>query len=241
MRAIILGGGKGTRLHPYTVAFPKPLMPLDDMPILEIVLRQLRGHGVDHATLAVGHLAELLMAFLGNGERVGIRVDYSREDEPLGTAGPVKRLEKELPETFFVLNGDLLTTLDFTALHQSHRKAGNALTIACQERQVQVDFGVLETEEGGRVRDYHEKPALNYRVSMGAYVFDKSTLDLIPDNQYFDFPDLIRKLLAENRPVGTFHHSGAWLDIGRPDDYEAAQKLFLERRSDFLPEPENHR
>jgi NDP-sugar pyrophosphorylase family protein len=230
---VILTGGKGTRLQPYTVVFPKSLMPLDDMPIIEIVTRQLARHGVDQITMAVGHLAELMMAFLGDGERFGARIDYSREDEPLGTAGAVK-LVSDLPETFLVMNGDLLTTLDYGALMDEHRRSGNDLTIACHRREVKVDFGVVKTDGHGDVRDYIEKPTIPYEVSMGAYIFNRSALDYIPEGKYFDFPDLVRAMKDE-RAVGAYFHDGIWLDIGRHDDYEEAQRVFSEQRDVFLP------
>lgn len=233
MHAVILAGGKGTRLRPYTVSFPKPLMPIDDMPIIEVVVRQLARHGISDITMAVGHLAELLIAFLGNGERFGVRIAYSREDCPLGTAGPL-RMISDLPETFLVMNGDLLTTLNYSDLIETHRRSGHDLTIACQRRTVRVDFGVLQTDDAGIVRDYLEKPTIPYLVSMGAYVFNRTALDYIPAGEYFDFPDLIRAMMREKQ-VGTFHHEGLWLDIGRHDDYEVAQRIFSERRDDFLP------
>ncbi len=236
MRAVILAGGKGTRLHPYTVSFPKPLMPIDDMPIIEIVLRQLARSGIDRVTMAVGHLAELMIAFLGDGERFGLQIDYSREDKPGGTAGPL-RMIPDLPETFLVMNGDLLTTLDYGRLVERHREAGHDLTIACHKRQVKIDFGILETDAEGLVRDYIEKPSINYEVSMGAYVFNRLALGYIPADKYFDFPDLIRAMMSE-RKVGTYFHSGLWLDIGRHDDYEDAQKIFSEKRDIFLLEDE---
>ncbi len=238
MRAVILAGGKGTRLHPYTVVFPKPLMPIDDMPVIEIVIRQLAAAGVDHATLAVGHLAELIRAFLGDGDRFGLKIDYSREDLPLGTAGPL-RLISDLPETFLVLNGDLLTTLNYADLLARHREQGNDLTIASRRREVAIDFGVLKTDETGRVVDYLEKPVMSHAVSMGAYVFNRIALDFIPEGRKFDFPDLILAM-AQQRRIGAYIHHGDWLDIGRHDDYEEAQRIFGEKRAIFLPnDPQN--
>lgn len=233
MRAVILAGGKGTRLHPYTVVFPKPLMPIDDMPIIEIIVRQLAHYGFTHLTMAVGHLEELMTAFLGDGSRFGLKIDYSSEDKPLGTAGPLKRIP-DLPETFLVMNGDLLTTLNYGQLMEIHRKSNHDLTIASHQREVQIDFGVLETDADGIVRDYIEKPKMDYTVSMGSYVFNRCALDYIPENDYFDFPDLIRAMMQE-RTVGTHAHSGLWLDIGRHADYEEAQQVFAEQRDVFLP------
>lgn len=208
-------------------------MPIDDMPIIEIVVRQLVDVGVDHITLAVGHLAELLMAFLGDGERFGVRIDYVREETPLGTAGPLRRIG-DLPEEFLVMNGDLLTTLDYQALIAQHRAEGNALTIASHHRQVNINFGIMKTDDKGRVLDYFEKPSMDYEVSMGAYFFTRVALDYIPTDSYFDFPDLIRAMMEERR-VGTYRHDGLWLDIGRHDDYEEAQRIFAEQR-DLFPQ-----
>jgi len=233
MRAVLLAGGKGTRLLPYTVVFPKSLMPLGDMPVIEVVVRQLRHYGVDHITLAVGHLAELLMTFLGDGSRFGLKIDYSREDEPLGTAAPLL-LIKDLPETFLVMNGDVLTTLNYRDLVQAHAVRRNDLTIASYERDVKIDLGVLETDGGGVVRDYIEKPTMRYKVSMGVYVFNRAALDYIPPNRYFDFPDLIKAMMNE-RVVGTYPYGDVWLDIGRHEDFERAQELFASRRAEFLP------
>lgn len=233
MRAVILAGGKGTRLAPYTAMLPKPLMPIDDMPIIEIVIRQLRHYGVDHVTMAVGHLAELLMTFLGDGERFGLRIDYSREDKPLGTAAPLLLVDN-LPETFLVMNGDLLTTIDYRRLFETHTSGGAELTIATHERDVRIDLGVLETDDDGRVSEYHEKPTIHYTASMGVYVFDRRALDHIPSGAYFDFPDLIQAMAPE-RTVATYQHNGLWLDIGRHEDFEEAQRLFDKHRDEFLP------
>ncbi|MCX7048825.1 MAG: sugar phosphate nucleotidyltransferase [Candidatus Sumerlaeota bacterium] len=233
MRAVILAGGMWTRLYPYTVAFPKPLMPLDDMPIIEIVVRQLAAQGIQRVTMAVGHLAELMIAFLGDGARFGLRIDYSREDQPLGTAGPLRNIP-DLPETFLVMNGDLLTTLNYGDLIRRHRESGADVTIACHRREVKIDFGVIETDANGRVSGYIEKPSIPYTVSMGAYVFNRIALDYIPAGRYFDFPALIHAMMSE-RVIATHFHEGEWLDIGRHDDYEEAQRIFAERRSIFLP------
>ena len=198
MKAVVLAGGKGTRLAPYTRILPKPLMPIGDMPILEVLLRQLKRAGVDEAILTVGHLAELLRAFFQDGERLGLTVRYSFEDIPLGTAGPL-RLVKGLDETFLVMNGDVLTTLDFAKLIDYHRKSGALVTVAVHSREVKIDLGVLKLNGDSRVVDYIEKPTLQLRVSMGVNVFEPAVVDFIPFNQYFDFPSLIFKI-TRSRP-----------------------------------------
>ncbi|HUT15723.1 MAG TPA: sugar phosphate nucleotidyltransferase [Anaerolineae bacterium] len=235
MRAVILAGGKGTRLAPYTTVFPKPLVPIGDMPILEVVVRQLRGAGVNQITMAVGHLAELLMAFFGDGSRFRVQIDYSREDQPLGTAGPLAQIGG-LEDTFLVMNGDVLTTLDYTALVTYHRERRAAATIAMHQRSVKIDLGVIEVSDDNRVVEYIEKPTHDYRVSMGIYVFEPSVLRYVERGVRLDFPELIWKLLADNHPVFGYPYDGYWLDIGRPDDYAQAVDEFEQMRDQFLPE-----
>ena len=235
MRAVILAGGKGTRLAPYTTVFPKPLVPIGDMPILEVVVRQLRAAGVNQITMAVGHLAELLMAFFGDGSRFRVQIDYSREDQPLGTAGPLAQIGG-LENTFLVMNGDVLTTLDYTALVMYHREHRAAATIAMHQRSVKIDLGVIEVSDDNRVVEYIEKPAHDYRVSMGIYVFEPSVLRYVERGVRLDFPELIWKLLADNQPVFGYPYEGYWLDIGRPDDYAQAVDEFEQMRDQFLPE-----
>lgn len=233
MRAVILSGGKGTRLAPYTVVFPKPLMPLGDTPILEIVVRQLAHFGFTRITMAVGHLAELIQAFFGDGAKFGVRIDYSREDRPLGTAGPLK-LIPDLAEDFLVMNGDLLTDLDYGKLLRRHREQGNEATIGVYGRDVKVDLGVIERDGKGRIIDYREKPVLTYDVSMGVYAFSPAILAHIPDG-YFDFPDLVLEMIRQGRNVRGYPFDGLWLDIGRQEDYGRAVETFAAERARFLP------
>ena len=232
-RAVILAGGRGTRLAPYTTVLPKPLMPVGDVAILEVMLRQLRQHGVRRVTMAVGHLAELLMAYLGDGSRFGLTVDYSREEKPLGTAGPLKIIP-DLGATFLVMNGDILTTLDYSALVEWHLRQGAAATISVFRRPVQIDLGIVKMDETNRLTDYIEKPTLHYEVSMGIYVFEPRVLTHIPSNDYLDFPTLVRKLMAAGEKVCGYPHEGYWLDLGRKEDYEQAVEDFERMRSEFL-------
>lgn len=235
VQAVILAGGRGTRLAPYTVVLPKPLIPVGDRPILEIILRQLRHHGIDDLTFAVGYLAELLEAYFGDGERFGVRIRYSRESEPLGTAGPIK-LIRGLTDSFLVMNGDLLTDLDYNALLRHHRERGAACTIAMYRRQVQVTLGVMQTDAHSRLLDYIEKPTYDFNVSMGAYVFEPWIVDLIPSGRPYDFPDLIRELLRQGQHVAAYPFEGYWLDIGRHEDYAQAMEDFARMRSRLLRE-----
>jgi NDP-mannose synthase len=232
VRAVILAGGKGTRLWPYTSVLPKPLLPVGDAPILSIVLRQLARSGVTRATLAVGHMAEMFPQVLGKSTGA-LRLDYVRERSPLGTAAPLRHV-RGLSSTFLVLNGDILTDLDFRALVRHHRLRRAAATIATFRRKVNVDFGVIETHRDGWLAAYHEKPSLAYRVSMGIYVFEPEVLRHIPARGAFDFPDLIQELLQAGQPVASYPFSGRWLDIGRPDDFLAAQTEFSRNRRRYV-------
>lgn len=238
MRAVILSGGKGTRLKPYTTVLPKPLMPIGDMPILEVVLRQLKAAGIERVTMAVGYLAELLQAFFGDGKRLGLRIDYSMETKPLGTVGPLT-LIPDLDGTLLLMNGDVLTTLDYGALIDYHRRSGGVATIATYDRHVKVDFGIIEADASDRLTGYVEKPTLDYRVSMGVYVFEPEILAYLEPNEYRDFPDLIKTLIGEGKKVVSYPFDGYWLDMGRPDDYARAIEEFESRRWEFLPQEEH--
>ncbi len=175
MKALILAGGKGTRLAPYTKILPKPLMPIGDMPILEILLRQMRRSGIDEIVLTVGHLAGLLEAFFQDGSQLGLKIRYSYEDQPLGTAGPLS-LVNGLDDTFLVTNGDVLTTLDLRSLVAYHHRRGAAATIATHVRKVNIDLGVIQFDDGNRLVGYIEKPTYEFQVSMGIYVFEPRVL-----------------------------------------------------------------
>lgn len=235
MRAVVLAGGRGTRLAPYTVTFPKPLVPIDDMPILEIVIRQLRAAGFLQVTMAVGHLAELIMAYFGDGERWGVEINYSREEVPLGTVAPVKLID-DLPDNFLVMNGDVLTSLSYRSLYDAHVTSGAELTIACHRLNVQIDYGIIEFDGLLEVTGYREKPTFPSDVSMGVYMFSKSALDLVPSGEHMDIPTLVARLIGEGRKVRALLADCRWLDIGRHDDYARAIAIFDELRDEFLPE-----
>ncbi len=233
MKAIILAGGKGKRLEPYTTILPKPLMPVGDFPILELILRQLRKYGFDEAILAVGHLAGLIQAYFGDGGSLGIKLKYHVEDEPLGTVGSLKALEDYiLDECFLVMNGDVMTDLDFRKVVEFHRQEKPALTIAVNKRDVFIDFGVVELD-GKRIVGYREKPTLHYWVSMGIYVFDRRALSYIPKGDRMDLPELVIRLLKAGEKVSAYKYEGFWLDIGREEDFKRALVEF-ERRKDVL-------
>ncbi|MDD3974732.1 MAG: sugar phosphate nucleotidyltransferase, partial [Methanothrix soehngenii] len=230
MKAVILAGGLGTRLKPYTTVFPKPLMPIGESPILEIIIKQLKAKGFNEITLAVGHLSELIMAFFNNGSKYGLKIEYSKEEKKLGTAGGLGLLKNKLEDDFLVMNGDVLTGLDFSEFLEFHKKTGSIATIALNRRHVDIDFGVVELDENRTLIGYIEKPKIDYLVSMGVYAFNESILEYIPSHEYLDIPDLMKRLLSEGEKVNGFIHDGYWLDIGRPDDYikanEDIQKIY---------------
>lgn len=231
IQAVVLAGGRGTRLAPYTSVLPKPLMPIGETSILELVIGQLTRHGITKITLSVGYLAHLIEAVLDHADRHGAEVTYVREKEPLGTAAPL-RLIDGLDSTFIAMNGDVLTDLDFAALINHHKVAGNALTIATKNRSVKIDYGVLDirdSEDFPRLIGFTEKPQIHYTVSMGVYVLEPEVLGYIPPVGPFDVPDLVRRLLDDERRVGSYCHDGLWFDIGRQDDYVEANATWLER------------
>ena len=234
MKAVILAGGKGTRLAPYTKVLPKPLMPIGDMPILEVILRQIKLAGINDIVLTVGHLSELLRAFFQDGSRLGLGISYNYEDSPLGTAGPIAFVPN-LNETFLVMNGDVLSTLPIRELIQFHRSQNAIATIATHHRRVNVDLGVIQWDGDARVTGYIEKPSYDYSVSMGIYVFEPKVLTYIPKGEYYDFPDLVKKLIGVGEKVVGYRFDGYWQDLGRPDDYESAAQDFDKMRSQFLP------
>jgi len=234
MQAIILAGGKGTRLAPYTTVFPKPLMPIGDMPILEIVPHQLKYYGINRITIAVGHLAELIQALFGNGQKIGIEIRYSLEDSPLGTVGPLTLID-DLDDTFLLMNGDILTTLDYSELVNYHKEKKGVATIATNIRTVKIDLGVIETNKEHELTDYIEKPSMKYNVSMGVYIFQRNVLRYLRKGEYCDFPNLIKKLLSNGEKVASYPFSGYWLDIGRPEDYSRAVEEFEQKKQEFLP------
>jgi len=234
MRAIILAGGKGVRLMPYTSVFPKPLVPIaGELPILEIVIRQLKKNGFTHITIAVNHLANLIMAFFGDGEKWGVRIDYSIEDKPLSTIGPLT-LIKDLPENFLVMNGDILTDLSFSALMKTHIDGGHDLSVASYVRKQKVDFGVLNINEKSLVVGFEEKPEYTFRVSMGVYILNKSIIDQLQVGVEYGFDNLMLDGIDRDLKIHSYAFDGYWLDIGRPDDYIQANKDYPKLKSSIL-------
>lgn len=236
MQAVILAGGKGTRLHPYTMVLPKPLMPLDDVPILEVIIRQLRYYGVTDVILAIGHMPHLFRAVFDDGSRFGVKIKYSLEEKPLGTAGPLSCILDDLDDDFLVMNGDLLTTLNYREMFEAHRARGAAATIGVYPRQVHVDFGVVELDESSALGRYIEKPTYDFLVSMGVNILNKKAISaVLQPNVRLDIPDLMLALKGNGHLVHCFRQDCTWLDIGRVDDYQNAIKIFTEQRAQFLP------
>ena len=220
-RAIILAGGKGTRLKPYTIALPKPLVPIGEMPILEIIIRQLIKFGFDHITITINHYAEIIQAFFGDGKKWNIKIDYSLEEKPLSTMGPLT-LINDLPDNFLVMNGDILTKLDFNLFYNDHIMRGANFSVGAYKRLDKVEYGVLHKNERSELIMFEEKPTHEYLVSMGIYMMNKSSLKYIPKNTFFGFDHLMNKLIESNVLPYIYEFDGYWLDIGRPDDYEKA-------------------
>lgn len=235
MKAVVLAGGKGTRLAPYTTILPKPMMPIGDMPILEILLRQMKRAGIAEVILTVGHLAELMQAFFQDGARFGLPIRYSYEDQPLGTAGPLACVEG-LADTFLVTNGDVLTNLDLRKLIEFHRAEGGSATIAMHQRNVKIDLGVIQRDGGNDIIGYIEKPTYKFHVSMGIYVFEPRVLAHIPLGEYFDFPELVLRLIENKERVVGYPFDGYWQDLGRADDYEQAVQEFQALKPQILGE-----
>jgi NDP-sugar pyrophosphorylase family protein len=235
VKAVVLAGGKGTRLAPYTHILPKPLMPIGDMPILEVMLKQMKQAGISDVILTVGHLANLLRTFFMDGQQLGLNISYSYEEKPLGTAGPLS-LIKDLDSTFLVTNGDVLTTLDLKELIAFHKAQGGIATIAVHQRQVKVDLGVVQWGGNNAIKGYIEKPTYDYTVSMGVYVFEPAVMKYIPFNVYLDFPELVLKMINAGEKVVGYAFDGYWMDLGRPDDYAQAAEDFSSMRERFLPE-----
>lgn len=234
-RAVILAGGKGTRLWPYTIVLPKPLVPIGDYPVLEVIIRQLVRHGFTHVTLAVNHHAEIIQAFFMDGSKWGIKIDYSLEDRPLGTMGPLSRI-KDLPDNFLVMNGDILTDLNYSAFFDDHVLEKNLFTISSYLREQVIDYGVLIPDGSGHLREFNEKPRVSYEVSMGVYMVSHLALAHIPAERNYGFDTLMLDLIAAKKPARVKRFGGYWLDIGRPEDYARAIDEFESLKPRFLGE-----
>ena len=236
MQALILAGGKGSRLLPYTKVIPKPLMPIGEMPILEIILRQLKNSGFDNVILAVNYLSQMFELFFQKGEKIGLTIDYSYESKPLGTAGPIANGFNLLEDDFLVMNGDILTSLDFKFFFEEHISSKASASIATSRRKVEIDYGVIHSNENKNLIEYEEKPNLEYMVSMGINVFKKNKISqYLKKDVYLDIPDLM-KMIQENEPdsIKCLPQDCEWLDMGRIDDYSLAVENFEKNKSLYL-------
>jgi len=234
MQAIILAGGKGRRLLPYTTVLPKPLMPIGDYPIIEVILRQLKRCGFHKVIICTGYLHELMHAYLDSNKILGMDISYTHEDTPLGTIGPL-RLIKNLDDTFLVMNGDILTDLNYSNIIEAHKKCKAIATVAAYQRDVNIDFGVLERNNVNKIIAFREKPTYHFDVSMGIYVFSKKILNYVPIDTPYGFDQLMFTLTEKEEAVYSYPHNGYWLDIGRPDDYARAIEEFDQNKDRFLP------
>ena len=232
-RAVILAGGKGTRLRPYTVVLPKPLMPIGEYPILEVIIRQLKQNGFTHITMAVNHQAEIIKAFFGDGSKWDIKIDYSLEEKALSTMAPLK-LIKDLPGNFLVMNGDILTDLDFGEFYKNHVENNNIFTISSYQREVKSEFGVLDIDNLNTLIGFREKPVSIYDVSMGIYMVSKKAINYIPEDTFYGFDHLMLGLMKNSEAPKVQKFDGYWLDIGRPDDYTQAIEEFEKMKEVFL-------
>jgi NDP-mannose synthase len=221
VQAVILAGGKGTRLVPFTHVFPKPLVPLGEKPILDTILRQLKHFGFTQVTLAVGYMAEMIETYVNHGKKYGLDITYSVEDEPLGTVGPLAQMH-HLDERFLVMNGDVITNLDYGDLFQFHKQRQGLVTVGTYEKHFKIELGIIHHTANSRITDYIEKPVHTFQVSMGVYVFEREVLQYIEPRKRLDFPDLVQRLLAQGRSVVSYPFEGYWLDIGNHSDYEKA-------------------
>ena len=235
MMAVILAGGKGTRLKPFTMTIPKPLLPLGDLPILEVVLKQLAAAGFKRIVVTLGHMPHLFIAAIGDGSRFGVAIEYLTEDEPLGTAGPLRLIKNPEPE-MLVMNGDILTTLDFGSFIAQHRASKASATIALHKRSVHIDYGVVETTGSGTLSRYVEKPVIDYKVSMGINALSRGALAMIAPRGKFDMPQLMQALADNGKQVSCFETDCYWQDIGRFDDYTQASADFASDSKRFLPQ-----
>ena len=234
MRAIILDGGRGTRLRPYTHTLPKQLMQIgEEMPILEIILKQLKKKGFEEITLAVNYLAKIFKALFNDGDEYGLKIDYSLEKNPLGTVGPLT-LINNLPDNFLVLNGDILTDLDFERFFNWHIENNNDISVATFKKVNKYDLGIIKYKENQDIYEFEEKPIFSNDISMGVYVLNKKVIDPLPKNERYGFDQLIIRGIKQNLKIKAYPHKHFWLDIGNEEDYQKANEFFIKNKEKLL-------
>lgn len=225
--AVILSGGLGTRLKPFTEIIPKPLLPIGEKAVLEIQIERLKKFGFDHIILATNYKSNYIENFFGDGERYGVKLEISKEEQPLGTAGPIKLLEKKLTEPFIVMNGDILSLIDYRALYDFACSLNSLMTVTIKKIIIPYAFGNI-LFDGDFVTNVEEKPDITTFALAGIYVFKPEIFNLIPENQYFGMDMLIKKMLADKKPITKYELHEYWLDIGQIQDYEKAQSIYQE-------------
>ncbi len=234
-QAVVMAGGKGARLHPYSATLPKPLMPLGDITILELLLYQFQKAGITDVVMSINHLGHLIKAYFADGAKYGMRITYVSEDHPLGTAGALASVIDDLDEHFFVTNGDLLTTLHSERMLAAHLANGADATIGVFKRTLKVEFGVIETDDQSRLIAYREKPKSDHLVSMGIYILHRdAVLPHVRLNEYLDMPDLLLRMKAAKSDVRCYQEDCIWLDVGRPDDFALAQTMYCDNPKIFF-------
>ena len=225
MKAVILAGGLGSRLKPFTQIIPKPLLPIGEKAVLEVQLEALRENGFDEIYLATNYKSDYIENFIGNGDRYGIKLKISKEEKPLGTVGPLTLLKRELTEPFLVMNGDILTLLNFKQIFEFAFSSKSMLTVAIKEMITPFQFGNI-TFEGDYVTGIEEKPKIKTHILAGIYIFNPDIFELIPENEYYGMDTLMNKMLNLNIPISKFHVHEYWLDIGQMDDFHTAQEIY---------------
>ncbi len=225
MKAVILAGGLGNRLKPFTEVIPKPLLPIGEKSVLEIQMTRLQKYGFNEIFLATNYKSEYIKNFFSNTSELGITLKISREDKPLGTCGPLSLLRNELTEPFLVMNGDILTTTDFSRLHEFALKVDADFTVATKEIIYPFEFGNV-TCEGSFIREVQEKPDLKIEIIAGIYIMKPPVLNLIPDGEYFGMDNLLKKMLGQGMTVARYLLKEYWIDIGRIEDYEKAEAAY---------------
>ncbi len=233
MQAVIQAGGRGTRLRPYSLVLPKPLMPVGDLPVIEMLLKWLRRNGIRKVYITIGYLGHLIRALCGDGSQWDIEIIYSEESEPLGTVGPLHLIRRHLDETFLMLNGDLITDLDLREFIAFHRSHDGMISVAVTDKNIRIDLGTIESN-GQRITGFHEKPTYKFQVSMGIYCMEPEIMELVPKGVPFGFDDLMHTMLEQDLPIHIHKHNGCWMDIGRPEDFQRAQEVFQENKSAIL-------
>ncbi|MCC7438555.1 MAG: NTP transferase domain-containing protein [Armatimonadetes bacterium] len=227
MKAVILAGGLGERLRPLTKIIPKPLLPVGEQSVLEITLLAMKNYGVKEILIALNYQSELFRAFLGDGSRWELTISCSQEQAPLGTAGPLRLFADRLTEPFIVMNGDILTSLDFRDIMKNHIDSGAILTVATKGITLPLRYGIIDTEQG-RICSVREKPNLYAEVVAGIYVCNPSVISVIPEGATYSMIDVIKYLLDNQMLINHYPLHDYWLDIGQMEDYERAQELYAQ-------------